>query len=119
MRVTHEIILPVSDGSVDQTSLPALLAHTWGYSIQAIVTDTVAGSLKLQGSCDPVPDANFSAANYSVINWTDIADSTQAVSGSGSVSWDMSRSAYSWVRVVYTASSGSGNISIQVFSKGF
>lgn len=119
MRVIHEIILPVSDGSVNQTSLPALLAHAWGYSIQAIITGTLAGSIKLQGSCDPAPDANFSAANYPVVNWTDISGSTQTVSGVGSITWDVSRSAYSWVRVVYTAASGTGTISEQIFTKGF
>jgi len=119
MRVTHELILPVSNGAVSQTSLPAVLAHAWGYSIQAIITGTVTGSIKLQGSSDAAPDANFSAANYSVVNWTDIADSTQSVSGAGTVTWDVSRSAYSWVRAVYTAVSGTGNISVQIFIKGF
>ncbi len=119
MRVVHELIMPISDGSVNQTSLPALLAHAWGYSIQAIITGTVTGSIKLQGSSDPAPDANFSAANYSVVNWTDISGSTQSVTGAGTITWDVSRSAYSWVRVVYTAASGTGNISAQIFTKGF
>ncbi len=119
MRVVHELIMPISDGSINQNSLPALLAHAWGYSIQAIITSTVTGSIKLQGSSDPVPDANFSAANFPVVNWTDISGSTQSVTGAGSITWDVSRSAYSWVRVVYTAASGTGNISAQIFTKGF
>jgi hypothetical protein len=119
MRVNHEIILPSSDASMNQNSLAGLLAHVWGCSIQAIITGTAAGSIKLQGSSDSAPDANFSIANYPVVNWTDISGSTQSVSGTGTVYWDISRTAASWIRVVYTASSGTGTISVQIFTKGF
>jgi len=119
MRLLHEIITPTSDASVMQTSLPGLLAHVWGYSIQAIFTGSPVGTLKLQGSSDPVPDANFSAANYPVVNWTDIAGSSNSVTGAGTIAYDVSRSAYSWVRAIYTPTSGTGTITVQFFTKGF
>lgn len=119
MRILHEILLPSSDASISETSLPGLLAHAWGYSVQVILTGAPVGTLKLQGSSDPVPDANFSAANYAVVNWTDVANSSQAVTGAGTVAYDVVKSAYNWVRVVYTAASGSGTITVQFVTKGF
>lgn len=119
MRVLHEILLATSDASINETSLPGLLAHAWGYSIQAIFTGSPVGAIKLQGSSDPVPDANFAAANYPVVNWTDIANSSTSVTGSGTVAYDVVKSAYNWVRVVYTASSGTGTITVQYVTKGF
>ena len=119
MRVLHEILLPSSDASVSQNSLPGTIAHAWGYSVQAIITGSAVGTLKLQGSCDPAPDANYAAANMPVVNWTDIADSSQSVTGAGSLTYDVTKSAYSFVRAVYTAASGTGTITIQYFTKGF
>ena len=119
MRVLHEILLPSSDASITEISLPGLLAHVWGYSVQAIFTGTPVGSIRLQGSSDPAPDANFSAANYPVVNWTDIANSTQVVSGAGTVAYDVVKTGYNWVRAIYTASSGTGTVTIQFVTKGF
>jgi hypothetical protein len=120
MRVVNEIILQPSDASVNQTSLPAVTDHSWGYAVQVIVTGTAAGTVKLQGSCDPGPNANFQAANdTTVINWTDIANSSQPVTGAGTVTYDVVKTAYPWVRVVYTASSGTGTIAAHFNAKGF
>lgn len=120
MRVVHETIIPAgTDVTTSPNSLPALLAHAWGCSIQAIFTGSPVGTVKLQGSSDVAPDANFSAANFSVINWTDISGSSQSISSAGNVAWDISRTGFSWIRVVYTSSSGAGTITAQIFTKGF
>lgn len=120
MRVVNEALLSAADASVSQTSAPAIVDHAWGYAIQAVITGTAAGTLKLQGSCDAGPNANFQAANDPyVVNWTDIANSSQPVTGAGTVAYDVVKSAYPWVRVVYTASSGTGTISVRFNAKGF
>lgn len=120
MRVTNELLLPVSDASMSQTSPPAIVDHAWGYAIQVVITGTATGTVKLQGSCDPGPNANFQAANDPyVVDWTDIANSSQPVTGAGTVTYDVVKTAYPWVRVVYTASSGTGTISARYNAKGF
>ena len=119
MRVVNEVLMAPSDASVNQTSRPAIIDHSWGYAIQILITGTATGTVGLQGSCDPGPNANFQAANDpAVVNWTDIAGSSQAVTGAGTVTYDVVKTAYPWVRVVYTASSGIGTIAAHFNAKG-
>lgn len=120
MRVLNEILLPVSDASISQTSNPGILDHAWGYAIQVLITGTATGTVKLQGSCDPGPNANFQAANDpQAVNWTDVLNSAQPVTGVGSVAYDVVKTAYPFVRVVYTAASGTGTITAHLNTKGF
>lgn len=128
MRIINELILGTksssgvitgADASVDQTSLHGLLAHMIGFSIQAVITGTAAGTIKLQGSSDPVPDARFDAATFPVSNWQDILDSSEPVTGAGVVDYNVQGTFYNWVRVVYTASSGTGTIAVTFNAKGF
>lgn len=120
MRVVNEVIFNALDGSVNQTSVPLIVDHSWGYAIQLVITGTVAGTVKLQGSCDPGPNANFQAANDTqAVNWTDIANSSLPITGAGTLTYDVVKTAYPFVRVVYTASSGTGTISARFNAKGF
>ena len=129
MRILNELLLGTksssgvvtgADASVSQTSAHGLLAHMIGFSIQAIITGTAIGSLKLQGSSDPVPDSNFPASgNWNVSNWTDIADSSEPVTGAGTIEYNVKSVYYNWVRVVYTSSSGTGTMVIRFNTKGF
>ena len=97
------------------------------YSIQAIWTGAPVGSLKLQVSNDDVPSApvgnatpGTAQANVSsnVVNWTDYTGSTTAVSGPGDFMWIVSDGGYKWVRVVYTATSGTGSLTVEYNGKG-
>lgn len=77
-----------------------------GYAIQAYWSGTAVGSLKLQVSNDNV-------------NWTDYAGSTVAVtSGPGNAIWLEADAMYDKVRVVYTSTSGTGNLTVQINGKG-
>jgi len=120
MRVVNELIFNAVDGSISQTSAPLIVDHSWGFAIQLVITGTVAGTVKLQGSCDPGPNANFQAANDPyIVDWTDIANSSLPVTGAGTLTYDVVKTAYPWVRVVYTASSGTGTITARFNAKGF
>lgn len=119
MRILNEILLNAGDASGDLTSNHGLLAHVFGYSIQAVITGSAAGTLKLQGSSDPVPDSNFNVVSYPVSNWTDIVNSSEPVTGAGTVIYNVEGVFYNWVRVVYTSSSGTGTMTIRFNSKGF
>lgn len=119
MRILNEKLLNAVDASVSQNSAHGLLASAFGYSLQAVITGTATGTLKLQGSNDPVPDASFLVPTFTVSNWTDILDSTQSVTGAGTLLYNVEGVFYNWVRAVYTASSGTGTITIIFNSKGF
>ena len=116
MRVTFDPLSSAHSMDTSFNSNAQILDYSLGYSIQGIITGSPVGTIKLQGSNDPVP-ADLSGAT--VANWTDIVDSAQSVTGAGSVMWNYNGSFYKWVRVVYTASTGSGSITLNLMGKGF
>lgn len=120
MRLLNELLSDAQDASVSFNSSPGLLAHVFSFSIQGVITGTAAGTMKLQGSNDPVPDANFrQTAVWTPTNWTDIADSAEPITGAGNIMYDFNHCpGYNWVRVVYTASSGTGTITLRLNTKG-
>lgn len=117
MRLLNELLSNSQDASVSFNSNYGLLAHVFSFSIQCVITGTAAGTLKLQGSADPVPDARFTPAVPT--NWTDIADSSEPVTGAGTVMYNYRECpGFNWVRVVYTSSSGTGTMTIRLNTKG-
>lgn len=79
------------------------------------------GSIKLQGSNQPVVAGSTGPAS-----WTDLMSSTAsiaaasvAVSGnSGSYVYSLSGLGFRWLRGVYTATSGNGSLDINFMGKG-
>lgn len=97
-------------------SAPMQLQHMFGFSIQLVWTGTPTGTFKLQGSSDSVYVAPRNTLSPETpVNWTDIANSSEAVSAAGSFMWNVSDAFYNFVRVVYTdASSGASTAAITV-----
>ncbi len=85
-----------------------------GYALHLIWTNTsgpVTGTFKLQASCDE---------GATPVNWEDISGTSTAVSGAGSQMYNMANQYYAWVRVVYTAGSGVGTLTVAKFiGKGY
>jgi len=107
--------------NANRTSDPILIDQVYGYSIQARWSGTAQGTLKLQGSCDPViRDANTSSGGpYTVTNWTDIDDSAHAVVGMpDTFLWNADGAMYNFVRLVYTRDASSGNLNVTMIVKG-
>lgn len=99
------------------TLTPVWLGHIVNYSLQLVFTGTPAGTFKLQCSNDPGrPSAQGTPEYDTVVNWTDIADSSQAVSAAGDITWDVQNAGYVWVRVVYTRSSSTGSLTSARFN---
>lgn len=115
MRIGNENLLDAS-GAVslasNQTLKPVYLGHILNYSIQLVFTGSPTGTFKLQASNDPgrPSGASDTEVQIGLSNWTDIADSTQAISAAGDHTWTVENAGYSWVRVVYTFASGSGSL---------
>lgn len=87
------------------TSPSQQLAFMVNACIQAVFIGTPMGTLNLQVSNDNV-------------NWTTYTGSSTTVSGAGNFAWLLGDIGFPWVQVVYTASSGTGSLSITVNGKG-
>jgi hypothetical protein len=90
---------------------PIWLGHICNFSIQLVFTGAPVGTFKLQCSNDPgtaqgpgIPQAT------GVVNWTDIADSGAPITAAGDLVYQYENAGFPWVRVVYTATSGSGSL---------
>lgn len=108
MRVKNENMLNDS-GAIDLSSSwdsnAIWLGHISCYAIQLVFSGTPDGTFKLQASNDQgnPPTAGSGEQEHGVDNWTDITDSSQAVSMAGNHMWDVQNAGYNWVRVVWTA----------------
>jgi len=93
------------------------LNQVYGFCVQATVTGTPTGSFFLQ-ACN---DADSGAANpmasnplANPTNWSTIANSTEAVSAAGVLTWNFNGSFYNYVRLCYTdGSSGSSTATVK------
>ena len=108
MRIRSEDLTLSSTDMTDATitSNAIWLGHIANYSIQLVFTgSTPNGTFKLQASCDEPNQTN--PANTTVVNWTDITDSDQAVTAAGDHLWTVENAGYTFVRVFWTDSSSS------------
>lgn len=98
-------------------STPVWLGHICNYAIQLVFTGTPTGSLKLQASNDEGNPSLPPAEQYAgVSNWTDIADSGQAVTAAGNHMWQVSNAGYRWVRFVWSRTSSTGTLTVATFN---
>lgn len=96
------------------TSNAVHLSHISQYAVQIVTSGSPTGVFKIQVSCD------LGRTNGSVpTNWSDLASATMAVSAAGISFINLVDAGYSWFRVVYTKTSGTGAItSARFHSKG-
>lgn len=122
MRIGHVNLLPAGAiTAANFTSQGFYVGHIATFAAQAVFTGSPVGVLKLQVSCDlGNPSASFPNGDDNVLNWVDLSGATASISGAGSILMNLTDSGYSWVRLVYTHTSGSGSLTVaQVNLKGF
>jgi hypothetical protein len=112
MKFANVKVISAANMASSFNSQPILLDQIYGFSFQAITTGAPNGSFKLQCSNDNVQ------LESQVTNWTDIAGTAQAITAPGSVLYNVNYAFYMWVRIVYTAASGSGSCDVTYASKG-
>lgn len=119
MRFDNTLIVNAGDASANITSNAISLESIYGFAMQAVFTGTPTGTLKLQASCDPGSNPiNASAIGSGITNWTDVANSSTAISAAGTVLYNIDAAYYKWVRIVYTASSGTSTLNVRFNGKG-
>ncbi len=94
------------------------LKGIYTYSIQMTITGSCNGTVKLQASADPeTNDTQINVAQaqnaapgrppaVAPTNWCDIANSSFSVTATGVTFWNVNFVGYTYVRVVFTDSSG-------------
>lgn len=113
MRIANDSL---QDGATSMNSTfemePIFLGHIVYYSIQLVFTGSPTGNFKLQASNDKgLEDKRLGGWDSSgVSNWTDIADSQQAITAAGDHAWTVENAGYRWVRVVWTQTAGTGSL---------
>lgn len=121
MRSLNEELVHNQDASVSFVTPATSLEYQLGCSIQVVITGSPIGTLDLQASNDfgTIKPAGPDQGNPGIVNWTDVTGSSTAVSGAGTVLWNFEGAYYKWLRVNYTAASGTGTMTIRINTKGF
>lgn len=115
MRVNNENLLPDNepiDMDVSFNLSPIWLGHIANFAIQLVFSGAPNGTFSLQVSNDPgsTPYNQNPKSYQNVVNWTDFDGSAQAIVEAGDHTWAVQNAGYNWVRVVWTATSGSGTL---------
>lgn len=98
-------LVDAANAAVSITSVAYDLGDLKSCSIHVDFTGSdLAGSLKLQASNDNS-------------DWVDVGNSTQSVTSATSHLWNITSAEYRYIRPVWTASSGSGNITVVLYAK--
>jgi hypothetical protein len=100
----------VGDMSGNITSIPTILNETCTYNVHATFTGSPVGSIKLQGTNDPI-----------LLGWIDITGpgvtTVTPVTSAGTYMVNVEFAGYSQVQLIYTATSGSGTLYAQINAK--
>lgn len=112
MKFVSDKIINAESVAVSIQSETILIDQIYGFSIQAIFTGSPNGNLKIQASCDDVQKSS------DVTNFVDVAGASATITAAGSVIIQQQYAFYKWFRVVYTATSGSGNLTVNYNGKG-
>lgn len=93
---------------------PIYLGNIVNYSIQLVFTGTPVGTFKLQCSNDLGKSTlpGKVAQSDTVTHWTDVGGSDVAVTTASNHAYNVQNCGYLWVRVVYTATSSTGSLTI-------
>lgn len=120
MRIANNTLIsaPVTL-DVNWESGAIYLGHIAICAVQLVFTGgTINGSFKLQASNDLGDTSAVSEANVQeeIVNWTDIAGSSVEINAAGDIMYNVEDTAFRWVRVVWTVTSGTGSLTSARFN---
>lgn len=92
--------------SADTYSDPVLIDQIWAYAVQAVWTGaSLRGTIKLQASIDGT-------------TWSDVSNSSVAITTPADYLWNVTIAAYTYYRVAFIFTSGSGTLTTKIQNKG-
>jgi len=108
MRNLSQTIISAQNAAVNQVSTAINCGQIYAASLQCSFSNSgISGTLNLQGSNDLT----------SPTNWSTVA--TASVSASAVTMIPTTQTSYQFVRASWTASGGSGTITVNINSQGF
>lgn len=113
MKFAQDIILSVPDTSVSTNGEAVLLDQIYGYAVQAKFTGAPSGTLKIQGSCQQLINGEQAPTE-----WTDIVSTISVSSAATLPLVNSDAQYYKYMRVVWTATGGSGTLKVTYNGKG-
>jgi hypothetical protein len=118
MKNTDFIIMKNMGMASDQYSLPVYLGQHWGCSFHSTFTGSHDGSLKLQ-VCNDIGVIGNDGSISELTNWTDYTGSAQTINMAGTLAWDVTATAFRWMRVAWVKNVGStGTLNARAMLKG-
>lgn len=115
MKFVSDLAMSVVTINVSAQSTAIDAAYLLSASVQAVVTGTVAGTLKFQFSNDQGP----SGGSFAPTNWSDIPSATVSITNGGTYAIAKTDLCYRWIRLAYVTTSGTGTLNAVVQSFGF
>ena len=113
MKYFVKTTLSAANAATTQNATPSDMSTMVAISAQAILTGSPVGTLTFQASND------LTYNGQTQTNWTTIPNTSVAVNSAGTYLLPKIDSCYQWVRVVYTATSGTGTVTVNVKALGF
>lgn len=121
MRTFNKQISTAVDLDANSFSPAVPLKNIYTYCINAIITGTPTGTIKLQASNDPeTNDSQPGGTPFPVpTHWVDIADSSFSVTTAGQTMWNVNAVGYNYVRVAYVdGSAGASTATMDIIFNG-
>lgn len=106
MRVTNDLVFSAQSAGASANSSAVYTGYMVTASVQATTTSTAVGTLKIQYSNDPGSPIERTVPT----NWSDVPSASVAVSSAGVYAIGKIDISYNWLRLVFTYTSGAGNI---------
>lgn len=117
MRTLNKILWSgVAGGGSNLTTATLDIRHISIVTLQAIWTGTLTGTFQVKGSCDPSTDDIGSG----VINWDNVGG-TSSLAPAGSAGRgviELKDLGFAWLQLVWTLTSGTGNLTAIINGKG-
>lgn len=114
----NELLLAAGDMAATFQSDPVDVRNIVVGSVQIVMTGAPVGTFTLQASNDTFQFLKQPGIEPTPTNWTDVENSSTAISAAGTVMYNLTSIGYDLLRVVYTRTSGTGACQIRVVAKG-
>lgn len=118
MRWNNPVLMAALNAASNQVSVLIDSKELVSGSIQASFSaNTIGGTLTFQGSNDPINTVT-SAGITAPVNWSTIGSASTVSSGALTMQTVVQLN-YRWLQVIWTASAGTGTITVNGFFLGF